>query len=307
MKILVTGGAGYLGGALTDLLLDHEVKVYDSLLYEEACLKPVPFIYGDIRDRRKLRSQLNWADCVVWLGALVGDGACAINPVLTKEVNQDSVKWMSENFNGRIIFMSTCSVYGARDGLLDENSPTNPLSVYAQTKLEAESYLKDKDAIIFRLGTLFGLGDNYSRIRLDLVVNTLTARAISEGKLTVFGGEQYRPLLHVKDAAQAILDNLETKHTGVFNLHKENMRILDLASTVHNLIPSELNIVETTFEDSRNYKASSDKATDTFGFDPKLTPTDGIVELSRILKDRRIKDLNNKRYSNEGFLNDIQR
>jgi nucleoside-diphosphate-sugar epimerase len=265
-------------------------------------MKNQEFVFGDIRDRKKLKEQLKWADAVVWLAAIVGDGACALNPALTKEINQESVKWLSENFDGRIIFMSTCSVYGARDGVLDESSPTNPLSVYAATKLEAESYLKDKNAIIFRLGTLFGLGDQFSRIRLDLVVNTLTARAISEGKLTVFGGEQYRPLLHVKDAAEAILLALESNQTGIFNLHKDNMRILDLAKLVKKHVKCELEIVETSFEDSRNYRASSEKARHLLGFNPLHSVEDGIVEVKILLENKRIKDLNDPRYSNQGFL-----
>jgi nucleoside-diphosphate-sugar epimerase len=304
MKVLIVGGAGYVGGALTDKLINtpHEVRVYDNLTYEETYLKDVPFVYGDIRDRENLKAQLDWADAVVWLAALVGDGACAINPELTLEINQESVKWLADNFDGRIIFMSTCSVYGAADGVLTEDSATNPLSVYAVTKLAAEDYLKDKDAIIFRLGTLFGLADYWARIRLDLVVNTLTAKASSEGKLTVFGGDQYRPLLHVRDAAQAIMDNLMTNHTGIYNLHKENMRIVDLAEKVKEQVPCTLEIVETTFEDSRNYQASSKKAADTFNFKPKYDAERGIKELSVLLRTGRIKDLNNPRYSNVGFL-----
>lgn len=304
MKVLICGGAGYIGGALTDLLqyTEHTLFVYDNLTYEEDYMKDVMFVRGDIRDRKLLKRQLKWADAVVWLAAIVGDGACALNPALTKEINQDAVKWLSENFDGRIVFMSTCSVYGAQDGELTEESPTNPLSVYAATKLAAEDYLKDKNAIIFRLGTLFGLGDNYSRIRLDLVVNTLTARAISDGKLTVFGGDQYRPLLHVQDAARAIVRNLETKHTGIYNLHNENMKILNLAKLVETVVPCELEIVETTFEDSRNYKANSDKAVKDFEFEPLIDVEDGIFELSHLLNEGRIKDMNNKRYSNEGFL-----
>lgn len=303
MNVLIVGGAGYLGGALTDIL--PNARVYDSLVYEEHYLKPVDFVRGDIRDREKLKEHLDWADVVVWLAALVGDGACAINPALTEELNQESVKWLSENFHGRIVFMSTCSVYGAMDGVLNEESETNPLSVYAVTKLKAESYLKNKNAIIFRLGTIFGLGDIYSRIRLDLVLNTMTARALSEGKLKVFGGEQYRPLLHVKDAVQAIADNLTSEKTGIYNLHWGNMKILDLAREVQSQIPSELEIVETTFEDSRNYKVSSKKAITELGFDPKRTPMEGIQEVGKIITEGRIKDLNNKRYSNAGFLNDL--
>ena len=123
--------------------------------------------------------------------------------------------------------MSTCSVYGEHDAVLDENAPTNPLSVYAVTKLAAEDYLKNKNAIIFRLGTIFGLSDSYARIRLDLVLNTLTTRAIVDGKFKVFGGDQWRPLLHVRDAAQVWQTNLETSHTGIYNLHYENVKIID--------------------------------------------------------------------------------
>lgn len=304
MNVLVVGGAGYIGGALTDLMSLHDFRVYDSLLYEEHYLKPLPFVHGDVRDKAKLKKQLKWADAVVWLAAIVGDGACALNPSLTKEVNQDAVKWLSQNFGGRIIFMSTCSVYGAQDGLLTETSPTNPLSLYAVTKLESEKYLENKNAVIFRLGTLFGLGDSYSRVRLDLVVNTLTARAISEGKLTVFGGNQYRPLLHVKDAAQAILDALETKHTGIYNLHNTNTDILGLAKQVKHHIPCKLEIVETTFEDSRNYRVDSGKASRDLDFKPWHEVKGGIKELKEVLKAGRIKDLSNRRYSNEGWLNE---
>src|SRR4030042_5138850 len=135
MNILVVGGAGYIGGAITDILQEtnHRTRVYDSLVYEESYRKPVDFIYGDIRDMETLVEQLAWADAVVWLAALVGDGACAINPDLSRDINQNAVRWLSENYDGRIIFTSTCSVYGAQNGILSEDSHTGPLSVYAKT------------------------------------------------------------------------------------------------------------------------------------------------------------------------------
>ena len=115
MKVLIVGGAGYVGGGIVDLLGEnHEVKVYDSLIYEESYRKDVPFIYGDIRDQDLLKQQLNWADAVIWLAALVGDGACAINPKLTFEINANCLSWLKKNFQGRIVFLSTCSVYGAK-------------------------------------------------------------------------------------------------------------------------------------------------------------------------------------------------
>lgn len=218
MNILIVGGAGYVGGAVTDLLMEteHNTRVYDALLYEEIYRKPVDFCYGDVRDHERLQPQLEWADAVVWLAALVGDPACALNPDISVAINQEPVRWLAENFDGRILFLSTCSVYGAQDGVLDETSATDPLSVYAVTKLEAEQYLAEKNAIIFRLGTLFGVSDLFSRIRLDLVVNTLTVRAHRFGKITIYGGGQFRPLLHVRDAGKAIVDNLATEHTGIF-------------------------------------------------------------------------------------------
>ncbi|MBP6930418.1 NAD(P)-dependent oxidoreductase, partial [Patescibacteria group bacterium] len=294
MKVLVVGGAGYLGGAVTDLLMQssHEARVYDSLVYEDSYLKAVDFVFGDIRDREKLKRQLKWADCVVWLAALVGDGACALNPDISTELNHLALAWMAENFDGRIIFMSTCSVYGAQDGILDESSPINPLSIYAVTKFAAEAHLKDKNAIIFRLGTLFGLSDRFSRIRLDLVVNTMTAKAYAEGRLSVFGGAQYRPLLHVRDAARAIFDNIETEAKGIYNLHKINIKMSELAEEVKKQFPKiKIEKVEMKFEDARNYRVSSDKAKK-IGFSPRLTPADGIKELKELLESGRIRDLN---------------
>lgn len=305
MKVLIVGGAGYIGGALTDILMktDHDIRVYDALLFEESYLKDVPFVFGDIRNKEHLKQNLEWADAVVWLAALVGDGACAINPEISTELNQDMVKWLADNFDGRIVFMSTCSVYGEHDKMLDEESPTNPLSVYAATKLAAEDHLKDKNAIIFRLGTIFGLGDSFARIRLDLVLNTLTTKALIEGKIKVFGGEQWRPLLHARDAAQAVADNLETSHTGIYNLHQENVKIIDLAREVEKHVPNlEMEIVDIKFQDARNYKVSSDKARTVLGFNPKFTAEDGIKEVKKLIEERRIKDVNNPRYSNQSFL-----
>lgn len=305
MKILVVGGAGYVGGAVTDVLTEseHEVRVYDALLYEESYLKPVDFVFGDVRDRQTLEPHLKWADVVVWLAALVGDGACALNPEITTIINQDSVKWLAENFDGRIIFTSTCSVYGVHDAVVDESSPTNPLSVYAATKLEAEQYLKNKNAIIFRLGTLYGVGDFFSRVRLDLVVNTLTVRAHRQRKISIFGGDQFRPLLHVKDAARAIVDNLTTAHSGVFNLHGQNMRVIDLAYQVRNHLPDLIiERMAMKFEDARNYQVSSEKARKTWGFSPERTVDQGIEEIKGLLDSNRLKDVENPRYTNRLFL-----
>ncbi|MGP3945168.1 NAD-dependent epimerase/dehydratase family protein [Streptomyces sp. 6N106] len=305
MKILVVGGAGYVGGAVTDILsrTQHEALVYDSLVFEETYLKDTPFVLGDIRDRQLLCKHLRSADAVIWLAAMVGDGACALHPDTTKELNEESVRWLAETFDGRIVFPSTCSVYGAQTALCDEDSPVNPLSLYARSKLAAENSLRHGNAVIFRLGTLFGLGDTYARLRSDLVVNTLAIRAVTEGRLRVFGGGQFRPLLHVRDAAQALVDSLDSDRTGIFNLHKENASVHDIARQVQMCVPEvEIETEDVMFQDSRTYRVSSTKARRDLGFNPLLSMSDGIMEVKRLIAGRRVKDPNNCRYRNEEYL-----
>jgi len=304
VNILVVGGAGYVGGGIVDKLKkNHNVTVYDSLIYEESYRKDVDFVYGDIREQKKLLPPLDKCDAVIWLAALVGDGACAINPELTFEINSDSVKFLAENFNKRIVFLSTCSVYGAQEGLLDESSTINPLSAYATSKVKAEDYLKDSNAIIFRLGTLFGISDEFSRIRLDLVVNILVTKALTEGKLTVFGGDQWRPLLHVIDVANAIDHTINLKTTGIYNLHYENFKIIDIANAIVERIPSAS--IETTpmkFQDARNYQVSSEKLFQDTGFKASTNLLQGIDEVFNLISNNRIKDVSHNRYSNQNFL-----
>ena len=304
MDILVVGGAGYVGGGIVDLLSKkHDVTVYDSLIYESSFRKDVNFIFGDIRDYKKLNPILNHYDAVIWLAALVGDGACAINPTLTHEINAETVSNLTKNFKGKIVFLSTCSVYGAQDGILNEESSVNPLSEYASSKLIAEKYLEDSDSIIFRLGTLFGIGDQFSRIRLDLVVNILTTKALQDKKMSVFGGDQWRPLLHVRDVANAIDRTLETDVNGIFNLHHKNYKIIELAEKIKEKIPDV--VIETTplpFQDTRNYQVSSEKLKVATGFEALIEIDQGINEVYDLISSNRIKDINDPRYSNQSFL-----
>lgn len=305
MNVLIVGGAGYLGGAVTDLLMNskHNIRVYDVLLYEETYRKNVPFVFGDIRDRMRLKEHLDWADQVIWLAALVGDPACTLDEDLTVEINQNSLNYLKSSFHGRIIFMSTCSVYGAQDELLDESSPLNPLSLYAQTKQGAEEILADANALIFRLGTLHGVSDQFSRIRFDLVVNTLVMRAYMHGKINVFGGKQYRPMLHVRDAARAIVQALNVTNAGIYNLRSENVTILEIAKLVEQYFPTiNVDITETKFEDSRNYRVSCEKARNELGFDPNLTIEDGVRQLKELLEAGRVKNSFLSRFSNYLYL-----
>ena len=305
-KILVVGGAGYVGGVIVDLLLSkkkYNVTVFDNLLYEDSYRKNCNFISGDIRDKKFYKLSLNKYDIIVWLAALVGDGACAINPDLTDKINFQTLKKLCKIYKKRIIFISTCSVYGAQNGILDENSSVNPLSHYASSKLKCESILKNKNSIIFRLGTLFGISDNYSRIRMDLVVNTLSAKAFFEKKMSVFGGEQFRPLLHVKDVARAIEVAINSKKKGIFNLSYKNMKIIDIAREIQKYFKNT-KIIKTKikFQDARNYRVDNSKSIKELSFKAKYNLEYGIMELKKLLEEKRIKNFNDPRYTNQKYL-----
>ena len=265
-KVLIVGGAGYIGGFLTDYLSENclDVTVYDNLLFETRYLKSANFVYGDIRDTNKLSRLLEDKkfDTVVWLAGLVGDGACAVNPELTKILNVDTVKWLVDNFSGKIVFPSTCSVYGMNNDLITEDAEPKPLSLYAATKLEAERYVLEKASkpLVFRLGTLFGLGDRHSRMRLDLVANILSMKAALGIPLTVFGGEQWRPLLHVRDVSTAIYHGIKNNIDGLYNLSYDNYKISDLAKKIEEKIEGcEIQYTDMKFEDLRNYKVDNSK------------------------------------------------
>jgi len=311
MKILVTGGAGYVGGHLVDQLVKdgHDVHVVDSLFYEDQFLKPVNFTYGDIRDTKLMTELSHDVDCVVWLAALVGDPACSIDPRISEEINTASLANFVKTYKGKLVFISTCSVYGAQDELLDETASTNPLSVYASTKLASEVILSGRpETLILRLGTLFGVGDNWSRLRLDLAVNVLTQKAYLEGELEMFGGEQWRPFLHVKDVGNVIALNMHDFKTGIYNLASENVTISQLVQLIVKHLPNvTIKSTPLSFQDSRNYRVSSNLAQESLKLPEFITINTGIREMIGILKDGRIPRPGASRFKNVAALNELWR
>lgn len=311
-KVLVVGGAGYIGGALTDMFNSSHIKydVYDSLVYEELYLKDVNLIHGDIRDTKKLGSIINNYDSVIWLAALVGDGACAVNPEETVSINEEPVKWLCENFNGRIVFTSTCSVYGAnRDKNLTEESPTNPLSIYAGTKLNAEKHLLDRgNSVIFRLGTVHGMGDRFSRPRLDLVTNILTLKAVNGEELTVFGGSQWRPIVHVRDVASALyMTQIQSAGwpdmDGIYNLADQNVEITDIAETIKEEVEgSKIKYQDMKYEDLRDYHVSTEKLKSQTDWNARISLKQSIRELMDLYSSHRIKNPQSSVYHNARYI-----
>ncbi len=306
-KVLVVGGSGYIGGLTCDYLIrdGFNVTVYDNLLYENRFLKEIPFIYGDIRDTEKLYEVSRDYDVVVLMAALVGDPACSVDQSLTEEINYKAIKDFCEvvSPSKHLIFMSTCSVYGAQDGLLNEESSTNPLSSYASTKLAAEKYILEKGGTIFRLGTVFGLGDTYSRLRMDLVVNVLTMKAVKEGEITINGGEQWRPIIAVKDIAEYVTEACKEEYEGIFVLAKENVVIRELGERVGKLIPNtKVNYTEISFQDARNYKVDNSKSLNTFKYKPQVTVEDEVSRMLLMFKENRVQNPEDKVYHNGAYL-----
>lgn len=306
-KVLVVGGAGYIGGSVTDNLISRKIpfSVYDNLLYENHYLKPVDFIYGDVRDTKKLLSIFPDYSHIIWLAAIVGDGACAVKPKLTEEINQDSVQFFAQNYTGRIIFTSTCSVYGKNNQPVTETSPLNPLSIYAKTKLQAEQYLEtNHNALIFRLGTAYGLSDTYSRIRMDLAINYMTMNAVKTGQLTIFGGSQWRPFIHVQDIGKFIVQNLDPDHVGTYNLATTNATIIEIAKEIEKATGCKIITTDQPFEDDRSYNAICEKGLREKIFDlhTKYSISYGINEIKELTVSQRIKNLELELYSNERYL-----
>jgi len=311
-KILVLGGAGYIAGYLVDLLNDSEEfepYVYDNLLYEDRYLKPVSFFYGDIRDCNKICDLYNkyQFNSIVILAALVGDSACAVNPSLTEKVNYEAVKNICRVIpdDVHMVFMSTASVYGTNESVVTEKSETKPLSCYASTKLKAEKPMLARGATVFRLGTVYGVGDTYSRIRADLVVNTLTIKAFVEGEITLNGGEQYRPIISARDVAEYIFEACKRRKevSGLYNLCYKNVKIVDLADEILKVFPNiKVNKIDQMFQDERNYKVNTELADSVFEYRPHFTVQEEIERLYFLLKEGRIKDPLNINYNNGLFL-----
>ncbi|MBP7088042.1 MAG: NAD-dependent epimerase/dehydratase family protein [Candidatus Omnitrophica bacterium] len=320
-KILVVGGAGYLGSILVRKLIAEgfKVKVLDILMYGMQSIKELignknfELIEGDMRNISTLVRVLNDVDAVVNLAAIVGDPACKNKPEAAIETNYLANKALAEACKyhqiNRFIYSSSCSVYGFMedDRLLDEKAPLNPISLYARSKVQSEEgilALEDENfsPIILRMATLYGYSP---RMRFDLVVNTMTKTAVVDKKIFVHGtGMQWRPFIHVEDAAYAYLQCLRAplnKVKGeVFNVGADNnnYKIIDIAKIVNKCVPEADFIVEDKISDLRNYFVSFSKLKKQLKYKAVQTLENSIFRIKQAIEEGEIEDVNNSKYYN---------
>ncbi|TAK18728.1 MAG: NAD(P)-dependent oxidoreductase [Acidobacteria bacterium] len=318
MKVLVTGGAGYVGSIVAGGLLagGHSVRVLDSLMYGgDALMGLYPagdfeFIRGDIRDRDTVTRALAGTDAVIHLAAIVGDPACSRTPDVAKDVNEKGSLALFEAAARakvkRFVFASTCSNYGkmgAAGDALTETSELRPVSLYAETKVAVERALLASTGgpvvTLLRLATVYGLSP---RMRFDLTVNEFTMELMTKRELKIFGGQFWRPYLHVRDAARMmrlVLERPESAVGGeVFNVgsNSENYTKQMLVDLISAEVGGDLKIEHVhRAEDPRDYKVDFSKAK-AFGFIPSRSVRDGVREIMSAITNGVITDFDNPKY-----------
>jgi nucleoside-diphosphate-sugar epimerase len=319
--VLVAGGAGYLGSVLTRKLLakGYTVRVLDSFIYGRRALDEIAsndrleIVEGDMRNIHTCVAALEGVHGVVLLAAIVGDPASKVRPTETIETNVLATQALASACKlqniARFLYASTCSVYGVGADLLDEDSPLNPVSLYARTKIASEKIILDMGddyfcPTILRMGTLYGYS---SRMRFDLVVNTMAMKAFTDRKIHVFGGRQWRPLLNVEDAADVYLACLEAdiKDVGnqVFNVgsNEQNYQIDEIARLVSGSLGDVPIERDESSLDARDYRVSFEKIQTAVGFRPRHSIENSAKTIYDKLDQGIIRDPAQKIYYNHYF------
>ncbi len=322
-KVLVTGGAGYIGSVLVRLLLQesYKVVVVDNLSFGGESIVELlnddnfTFIKGDVRDEELMRSAMSGVDYIAHLAAIVGDPACAKQPELTKSINLDASKRLYEIAESvgvkRFVFASTCSNYGKMEdgeGYVHEDSPLAPVSLYAETKVEFEQFLlgqKDNNMTCkptcLRFSTVYGLSP---RLRFDLTVNEFTKELALERELVIFGEQFWRPYCHVVDLSRSVVEvfkaDQEKVAYEVFNVGDttENYQKKMIIDEVVKLLPdASIKYVEKQ-EDPRDYRVNFDKISNVLGFKITKTVPQGVEQILKVIQDGFIVDPDSARYRN---------
>lgn len=307
MRVLVTGGAGYIGCLVVEELVkrDHEAVVFDTFYWGKESLEPflnrIEIIEGDCRNSKDIIYALERVDAVIHLAGIVGEFACKNYHKAHFSINVESTRTLIHcctdpnlDLVRDLIFASSCSVYGNVQGLYEEvteETPTAPLSSYAYAKLLSEEIILNRASTlphfhptILRLTTVFGWSQ---RPRLDLVTNLFTYNAWKKGKITIYGdGQQYRSLIHVRDVARSFVDTLEAErfirsgkifHVGEM---ENNKTVTQIAESVRNVLPeTKIEYIKDKPTDRRDYRINCQKLKNTVGWNAKYSVNDGIKEL----------------------------
>jgi nucleoside-diphosphate-sugar epimerase len=321
--VLVIGGAGYIGCCLVRRLLEEgrHVRVLDNAVYG---LEPIQdllnhpnleYLHGDSRNIQDVVKAVRQVSSIVHLAAIVGDPACELDQKTTIEINYAATRMLIEVAKGygveRFLFASSCSVYGATDEFMDENSTVEPVSLYGETKVSSEQALIESASanfhpVIMRFATVFGLSN---RPRFDLVVNLLSAKAKQDGKITIFNGQQWRPFVHVTDLAEGIILLLNAPLSAVsreiYNVgdNRLNHTLTEVAEVIQHVFPGT-RVEQDENSDRRNYRVNFDKIEKRVGFRCHYMLEDGVREIKAAFDSSQILNYRDIRFSNLGFLRD---
>ncbi len=309
MNILVTGGAGYLGSVLCEILLDkgYKVTTVDNLMYQQKslfhlCNNPnFEFIFGDVRNQQLMQRLIKNVDVIIPLAAIVGAPACDLDPWMAKSTNFDAIKLINDlrNKDQLVVYPTTNSGYGTKTGdvFCTEDTPLEPISLYGKTKSDAESLLlSSENAITLRLATVFGMSP---RMRLDLLVNHFTYTAVTDGYLVIFEKDFKRNYVHIRDVADCFIYCIENADKMIgkpFNvgLDAANLSKEELALKVKEFVPNfYIHFSEVGSDpDKRNYIVSNQRLREA-GFEAKRSLEEGIKELLKGYKMMRRLEFKN--------------
>ena len=311
-NVLVTGGAGYIGSVLARKLVlsKYNVKILDSLIFgqdgisELVSNNSVNLFVGDIRNKEIIPDILKEVDCVIHLAAIVGDPLCSKIPIATKQINELATKHIIDSCKKsgvrRFIFASTCSNYGSSLGTVNEDTPLESLSLYSETKIKSESYILDSkeenfEPCVLRFATAYGISP---RMRFDLLVQEFIRDALIDKKISIFGPNHWRPLVHVDDIASACITAIENSSNisgEVYNVgdNEQNYTKKNLAELVQKYIPSTIEITESK-QDLRNYRVSFDKIRNKLNFKVSKTVENGISEILNQINNHTLNPQNSQ-------------